>query len=306
MISLLFNIYKKYQLTELYKIQCYLLATWRFSWFQRNYKKMRDIDYYEARKLISEIKARGSYTEQIAYNFCDNYADLDDHIFFDDNRKLYYGRGVETDNRMLFFPKKLDINEIRKLYKSLCYEQDVDSPHRYLSDSVQIEPKDTVIDVGSADGNFILSIIENIKEAYLFECDDNWIEALQSTFEPWKDKIHIINKYVCDYDDENHISLDSFINDTLSDDSDIIVKMDIEGAEMDALKGLNESLNNKKIKAALICAYHNQEDERNIRNYVVKTGYFIQPSVGYITKFAELFSKKPYIRRGVLRIIREQ
>ena len=57
----------------------------------------------------------------------------------------------------------------------------------------------TLLDVGAAEGFFALSVIEHVKEIILFECDVEWIKALEATFKPWKDKVFIINKYVSKY-----------------------------------------------------------------------------------------------------------
>lgn len=46
-----------------------------------------------------------------------------------------------------------------------------------------------IADIGSAEGNFSLSNIENVKKVYLFESDKEWIEALEATFRPWRDKV---------------------------------------------------------------------------------------------------------------------
>ena len=68
----------------------------------------------------------------------------------------------------------------------------------------------SLLDVGSAEGIFTLDVIDLIEHAYLFECDDEWVEALEATFLPWKDKITIVRKYVSDMDDENNTTLDSY------------------------------------------------------------------------------------------------
>ena len=41
-----------------------------------------------------------------------------------------------------------------------------------------------------------LEIIEEAKHVYLFEQDEQWLEAIRATFEPWQAKVTIVQKYV--------------------------------------------------------------------------------------------------------------
>jgi 16S rRNA A1518/A1519 N6-dimethyltransferase RsmA/KsgA/DIM1 with predicted DNA glycosylase/AP lyase activity len=38
--------------------------------------------------------------------------------------------------------------------------------------------------------------VSGVNRIYMFEYDKEWIAALETTFEPYKDKVEIINKYV--------------------------------------------------------------------------------------------------------------
>ena len=62
----------------------------------------------------------------------------------------------------------------------------------------------------------------------------------------------------------------------------------------------------EKIKKALLCAYHNQEDEAEINKYLDEYGFRHEPShgfmlmaAGYLNGNKESF-QPPYLRRGVI------
>ena len=301
---MLVNIYKKYQKTNLYIKQCELRSRRRFKWLTKNYNKLDSKS--EIKELIDYLENNNEtevYTDQIYGQFCSEYEYVTNDIIYDDEKKMYYACGKDTNGRRLYFPRFMDKKEdVVKYYKQLCIEQNVDSPHCYLSKSFNVDGNDIILDIGAAEGNFSLSIIDRAKKVYLFECDKEWMEALNYTFEPYKDKVEIVNKYVGNQNQGMMISIDYFLKE--KEEHTYVLKMDIEGAEMEALSGAVESIQLGKIKKIMVCAYHNQDDERNIRKFFSPYTYHIETAHGFITKMADLFAKKPYIRRGVLRISR--
>jgi predicted RNA methylase len=52
---------------------------------------------------------------------------------------------------------------------------------RYTT-SVFNQADDVVADLGAAEGNFSLSIINKVKKIYIFEYDKEWVEALKAPF----------------------------------------------------------------------------------------------------------------------------
>lgn len=85
------------------------------------------------------------------------------------------------------------------------------------------------------------------------------------------------------------------------DNSLLIVKMDIEGYEMRALEGMKSTLSAAKNVMAFICAYHKQNDEKEIREYF-KRGYDIKHTDGYFCFYEDPEYDAPYIRRCVMKI----
>jgi hypothetical protein len=190
------------------------------------------------------------------------------------NAKICYGGGVlpyiEHGNKKLYLPKNLSEREMEFIYRYLLTEQDIDSPHRYVNSYAELEGK-IVLDIGAAEGIFALDAIEYAEKVYLFECDDQWIEALQATFEPWKEKVEIVRKYVGDTDTEECVTLDSFMEGKEQDN--LHLKMDIEGAEQSALQGAKKLLTNGKRISFSVCTYHRDEDAKAISSFFESLGY---------------------------------
>ena len=139
----------------------------------------------------------------------------------------------------------------------MLIEQDVRHPHHY-ADSVEEFRGKTLLDIGSAEGFTAPDTIEVTRFVYLFEYEDKWIEALQATFEPWKEKTMIVKKYISDHDDDVNAALDNFLKDKSR--KDIFLKMDIEGAECMALQGCMELFAKADHLDFAICTYHKETD----------------------------------------------
>lgn len=112
-----------------------------------------------------------------------------------DNYKLFeaevltniIGKYVIYDSKKLYFPSTMTNEKIIKFLKEVIIEQDIDSPHRYIDDFEFIKDK-IVIEIGAAEGSFSLKCVDLAKKLYLFECDNNWNEALNNTFKLYGDK----------------------------------------------------------------------------------------------------------------------
>ena len=215
-------------------------------------------------------------------------------VFTDDTNGLFY---VIHDNKRIYYSRdfKSEI-EVQRSCNYITTEQDERSPHRYLDASFNVEKGDVVIDIGAAEGNFSLEVVERAGELYIFEHNDNWIEALNATFEPWKEKVHIIKKYVSDVDNDDSTTLDTLFKDKHID----FIKIDVEGAEMKILKNSKKVIaNNSSLKMA-VCTYHRRRDAKVIKNTLLKYNFNCAFTDGYM-----LFTSKrivpPYFRHGLIR-----
>ena len=179
---------------------------------------------------------------------------------FHNGKKLYFKRDM------------LAFTEVA--YRGLLIEQDKRSAHRYVDSYEELKGK-TLLDIGAAEAIFTLDTIEYIDHAYLFECDDAWIESLEATFALWKDRITIVRKYVSDVDDDNNITLDRFFQDEGKSIDNLFLKMDIEGYERKALKGAVHILEHGQQIDGSVCIYHLHDDkkviESELKNFNLKT-----------------------------------
>jgi hypothetical protein len=286
----------KYLKHKIKKTPRYLL-TKRVENFLRNASAAEIlISETEKEQFLKFLRCR--LIETFNYPFMTKYCYRRIKVHFDLETGLRY---VLTDeNRKLYFKRSMSVGKIRRVYNSLCCEQDVQSPHNYCFNDLSINSGSVFVDAGAAEGILTLKFIDKIKTAYLFECDNDWIEALQATFRPWKEKVVIVNKYVSDKDNEEFTSLDNFF---LNREKPTLIKIDVEGAESEALKGANKLLD-KGIDDILVCSYHRNGDEQNLSRQLQEKGYKTTHSHGYmlfIYEFPNYALEAPFnFRRGLI------
>jgi hypothetical protein len=232
------------------------------------------------------------------YPFHDNYSSDKIDVFYDSETGMRY---VLQDGKRLYFKKRWSGKRIKRAYSDLLREQDINSPHRYLTDKFTIVNDDVVADIGAAEGNFSLSVIEKIKKLYLFEYDQEWIQALRATFAPWAEKVEIINKYVSDYNDDSHIRLDTFFD--MKNDITFL-KIDVDGAEAIVLNSCVEVFKAHNSFKVALCTYHKNNDEKDFTLLLKNHGFSISPSKGYMIHYYDKKMKAPYLRRGLIRAVR--
>ncbi|HEY3390753.1 MAG TPA: FkbM family methyltransferase [Prolixibacteraceae bacterium] len=250
-----------------------------------------------------EIKSVLNYlkTNPIAvfpYAFQNQYNADDVEVFEDLSKGLRY---VMFDGKRLYFKKRWSKQRIRHSFNELTKEQDIRSPHRYLTDDFKIYEGEVLVDVGVAEGNFALAAVEKASRLILFETDKEWIEALNATFEPWKDKVLIVNKFVSDITNATNTTLDEFIS---KGDEITFLKIDVDGAESRLLKGCQKILLNQRPLKLAICTYHKQNDERDFNALLIQNGFETSHSDGYMLFYYDKKMTAPYLRRGVIRAVK--
>jgi hypothetical protein len=230
----------------------------------------------------------------ISNDYIHEYDKFKPEVFKDRKCGLFY---VIDQGRRLYFSERFRLKiHVKRYYKNLCIEQDRRSPHCYVSDDFNVQEGAVLFDVGAAEGIFALRNIDRASEVYLFECDESWTDALEHTFSFCRDKVHIIRKYVGDRNDEKNITLDSID----SSGKSYFLKMDIEGAEIAALKnGMNFISKADNVNIA-VCAYHKASHEAEIDELFY--GYKIEKSDGYMFFYYDKDFSEPYARNGVMRI----
>lgn len=236
--------------------------------------------------------------EIFPYPFTGNYLPEEVVILSDPVNGMKY---VMNNGKKLYFRKGWTNSRIRKSWSELMKEQDPESPHRYLTDDFFPSEEDIVADIGAAEGNFSLSVIENIRKVYLFEYDYKWTKALVNTFAPWKEKAVIIPKYVSVYDDSRHISLDTFFR---QNSGITFLKIDVDGFEKRVLQGFTGTLQSSIPLKIALCTYHKESDEADFTKLLDKYGFEISVSRGYMINYYDKKIKAPWLRRGLIRAIR--
>lgn len=210
------------------------------------------------------------------YEFANQYLNMDIDVHTDEDCGLHYV--MHRGSKRLYFPRKMAQKSIAGLYKALLIEQDVRHAHHYVDDLAEFRDK-TLLDVGAAEGMISLDAIEEIKQVYMFECDNDWIEALEATFAPWQEKIRIIHKFVGNSNVGQFTTIDTFLKD--KSHSDLFLKMDIEGAECSALEGAENLFGESTNLEFAICTYHRHSDVRMIPDFLSAHGCKFDFMPGY-------------------------
>jgi hypothetical protein len=80
----------------------------------------------------------------------------------------------------------------------------------------------------------------------------------------------------------------------------ILVKIDVEGNEIDVLHGMVKILSQNKLITLLICTYHKQNDEVILHDFLSNLGFYNTYSNGYICYFYNKNLKKTYLRKALM------
>lgn len=270
--------------------------------------KKRVIEYFsnlpqgsvpeDQRKVVDFLKDHD--ISVFPYSFPTEYQADDIELFKDEQLNLNY---MMWEGKKLYYKNGNRPKKARQYFNSLRLEQDIRSPHRYLTNDFDVTANDVVVDVGAAEGNFSLSIIEKAGYVFLFETDIRWIKALEATFAPWKDKVKIIQKYVSDKTDGQCIALDDFFGDKQTIH---FIKADVEGAEGQIIQGATNVINRHKNLRVAVCTYHRQEDADVLEGQLKKLGFNTSFADGYMLYYYGKTNvvKEPYLRKAVLRAVK--
>lgn len=212
----------------------------------------------------------------------------------------------------LFWPVEFDPKSI---YQVTSETFDLNDWHYYRKEKTPIEDGDILLDIGTAEGLFPLVVAEKCKKIFLIEPSKLFVECLQKTFEPYKEKIIIHNVVVGDEDgmiNFNEESLSGKIgennhkNDTqiaikkidslISEDETITyLKADIEGFEYEMLKGAKNTIKKNKPKIA-ITTYHKENNPSEIIDLILS----YVPEYKYYVKGIFEQGPKPVDRKSVV------
>jgi hypothetical protein len=257
--------------------------------YKNSAKENQPLEIQEAIKFLKSHR----FTN-FPYNWSLKYLNYIPEIYKDPTNLFYY---TIFEGKKLFFPKSYSENQVLWTVRSILKEQDINSPHLYLTHEFQIEDNSVLIDAGVAEGSFSLSAIDKVKKLYLIECEPAWVEALKMTFAPWKDKVVFIGKYLSDKESENTISIDAIKDLNLNDK--YFLKFDVEGYEKPSLEGMKDFFTQVKNIKMTVATYHFKNDAEDINKILTSKGLTCHSSESYL-----LFNngdEVPNFRKAIIR-----
>lgn len=204
---------------------------------------------------------------------------------------------IVFEGKKMYYPKdhRFQVLNGVEVVADILYEQGNDSPHRYIPDGYIMPRNAIILDAGVCEGNFALRYIEDASRIYLVEADERWMQALEMTFEPFRDKVVFCNKFLSGRNNSKEITIDSLIDGKLD-----FLKMDIEGSEVYALLGGRKTLESNNTQCA-ICTYHRQYDEDYVSFIMNSYGYTTSNSKGYVFfSYDDTIMDTLDLRRGVV------
>ena len=213
-----------------------------------------------------------------------------------------YEVSFKTFSDKLFWPKNFSINRLDQVVAETF---DVNDWHFYQKEQTPIEKGEVLLDIGTAEGLFPLTVVDTCSHIYMVEPSTTFHKCLNKTFSNHLDKVTIFNTAIGNEDGTitfNEDSLDGMIAevkndaqlmsinkiDTLFKNGEKItyLKADIEGFESEMLKGAEQTIKRNKPKIA-ITTYHTQNDPKEIIGLI--TGFV--PEYKYYVK--GIYEKTP-------------
>lgn len=241
---------------------------------------------------VNYIKRKGLHV--FPYSFSEKYENLEIEVYMDDILQMPY---VMRNGKRLYYPRELGRDTVRKKYCELLREQDIASPHLYWDKTNKPKAGDVLLDIGAAEGFVSLDYIDIVDHIYTVECEPMWVEALNATFSANPEKITIIEKYCGDCVDDSMTTVDNILSGVKN--QRIVIKMDVEGAELKVLDGCKETIRNNDMKFA-VTTYHNQGDAKRIAKWMKERRFHYHFSKG-VMLFPYSKQERPYFRKGILR-----
>ena len=232
-----------------------------------------------------------------SYHYKHNYTDLYKQTFYSKEYKRFY---VLYKNRKIYMKEGMSKKQAAGYFNTLLLDQDKDSPHYYRTDETTFTGNEVVVDAGAAEGIFACDVLDRVKRVYAFECDTEWLESLRLTF-AGTDKVVVVPMGLGCKVSDGFTTLDEYFKDEKVD----FIKADIEGYECDMIRAGSKVL--EKTSKAVICAYHRENDTRDLKKLLKDRGFSVEISTGFVIWNSANYKKlaPPYLRRGVIYATKE-
>ena len=148
---------------------------------QKGYEKETDF----LRKNMPRLKNPNA-VPLIPYEWIEEYTEnenINKLCRKDTGTKSFY---LEHKGKRLYFPQTFGGKEAVNAYKQLLIEQDSRSPHKYYSETCNMEDADVFVDVGCAEAIMSLEAVNQAETIIVVEGMQVWFDALKNTFRPYK------------------------------------------------------------------------------------------------------------------------
>ena len=265
----------------------------------KSYLQKKILNHYKSSKekeiqdLIKNIRKNG--LKIISNKLTRDYNQDEIKVGYDEKTKMKF---VDFDNnKKIYFKKNWSKSRIQKAFNQLLIEQDENSPHRYLTEDFDVDKNTVVADIGCAEANFSLDIVDRVKHIYLFETNNVWDQPLKSTFQKFKNKVTIVNKKFSNKDTSNTVNGVKFLNDKGVN----FIKIDVDGYEDEVMTNIEEMIKKTNNMKIALCTYHAQDDYNKYSKKLRSLGFEITHSKGYMIFYWDKNLKYPYLRRGLIR-----
>ncbi|GKX65514.1 FkbM family methyltransferase [Inconstantimicrobium mannanitabidum] len=206
--------------------------------------------------------------------------DIDDRKHIEDNiQEIQKVIELLDDEESIYVYKTIVQSRYENYLNSEKIYADIIIPNQYFDKSIMsLNENETYIDIGAYDGdsitNFLKAVNNKYNKIYAFEPEIGLYELLKKNLNDYMNieiynkglsnvtgKLNFINSdagsHIIQSAEEADCSIDVIKGDDLKIKSTFI-KMDIEGEEINALEGLQETIKKYKPKLA-ICIYHRNE-----------------------------------------------
>lgn len=216
------------------------------------------------------------YIDELMYNVYIQAKDYNFDLKF--LEKFSDEKSKEYVNSIINFRKSLNILDIKSFS---------DAKIQYIHSKINYEKIDgAIIDIGAYDGDSMktfLKYVPNTSKIYSIEPQSNNFEALKNTIQTlgFSNKVEALKYAIADVDDERvfidiqeNLSSTAQISKNISNENYVLtktldtlfkneridlIKMDIEGFEMNALLGAKEIIKNQT-PTLILSAYHKNKD----------------------------------------------
>lgn len=237
----------------------------------------------------SRIKGFCDRDERKQKEGCEGYPVISPAELLDDDSKANII--ISTHRGQKEIKEFLSANGIEnnRIYEMSPYMFCLDTEQYFNPDFMLFDEREVFVDAGSKDlytAKKLSTYVDKIEKIYAFEPDpNNYIQCLKNIqwFEEgkvevipcgtWSEKKTLSFKATADGSshiaDDGEISIDVITIDEVISNSDKVtfIKMDVEGAELESLKGAKNTILRDKPKLA-ICIYHKAEDMVTIPLYI--------------------------------------